>query len=389
MKRKSLRIMLSVILNIALAFVGARTASAIGEGGTDVNVSKTALEGDGVGPEAEMMIAVNPQNSDNMVIACHGEVQDNVGDGWGNDYPDHINVFWTDNGGDSWHRVPIGSNLDGINDRDSSQEDCRTDPTIVFDENGVLYVAYLVIPDYFQDDSNPYHVVVGRSTEGGIFYPDSFTTVESVPWPLLDKVHLAAGPDTDPSNDYQGNPQNVYLTWNSQGLEGPTGLGHGVWVVSREDAVGSWSPPVHVEARFSANFVDPAVGPNGELYIAYEDSYNDNGIMRYGFHMRVSTDEGNSFGDPNDPNDRITLTNTSDFPLEALIPAQFERGIDPIPVLDVDRTNGTTRGRVYLAYNDFYSELNNTDIFLIYSDTPRIRPRGWVPYRSTTMIVTA
>jgi hypothetical protein len=171
MKRKSLRIMASVILNIALAFVGARTARAIGEGGTDVNVSKsdTTVNRDGVGPEAEMMIAVNPQNSDNMVIACHGEVVDVDNDNWKNDYPDHINIFWTDNGGDSWHRVPIDSNLDGINDRDSSQEDCRTDPTIVFDENGVLYVAYIVVPDYIQDYTNPYHVMVGRSTDGGNF----------------------------------------------------------------------------------------------------------------------------------------------------------------------------------------------------------------------------
>lgn len=266
MARSRFRTTVFVFLGLAFPSMVAKQAEAT-EPGPDVNVSVAAANGtdDYIGHEAEMMIDVNPTNSDHMVIVCHGNVNDVDPDvGWGNDYPAFINFFFTTDGGINWTRIPIGSALDGINvDRDpndpANPEDTRTDPVVAFADDGTLYIGYITFPDYYRESMNK-QIVIARGTYSESAQTYLFDHFREVGVRAnLDKVQIATGPDPEfPDVDV------VYVTW---------------WEVSQikvahsTDSGYSWSisPNVVGNTDFhDSTFNDPAVGPDGTLYVAWQ-----------------------------------------------------------------------------------------------------------------------
>jgi hypothetical protein len=98
----------------------------------------------------------------------------------------------------------------------------------------------------------------------------------------------------------------------------------------------------------------PAVGPNGELYVAWND-YVANAIV-----FNRSFDAGRSWGVPSTVSSK---TLRFDIP----IPAESFRGALVYPSLGVDDSNGPHRGRIYCSWMDL-TPANVTDIFISYSD---------------------
>ena len=108
----------------------------------------------------------------------------------------------------------------------------------------------------------------------------------------------------------------------------------------------------------SANnlFADPAVGPNGELMVAWH------AISLAQVLVDVSTDGGTTWGTD-------SLVTTSGCGFKQPIPAQPDRGIFVGPTIDTDRSGGTFDGRLYLNYCALGTGgLPNTDIFVRFSD---------------------
>jgi len=119
------------------------------------------------------------------------------------------------------------------------------------------------------------------------------------------------------------------LTFTSTRVDNPSGPGKGIGAV-------------------------PFVGPNGELYAAWND-FKANTIA-----FNRSFDGGVTWGQQN-----VIAPKT--VPFEILVPAESFRGALIYPACDTDRSSGPHRGRLYCAWMD-QSAGGVADIFLSFSD---------------------
>lgn len=300
--------------------------------GDDVRVSQSAEQA-----LAEVIIDVNPLSPSNIALCGYARSLK------------AISTFHTFDGGVTWTYLPVGDAQDGL-----GADIDRYDPTLVFDASGFLYVGYGArVPDGtgFLD-----HLVVCRSDDGGATFRPATTvwTARNVVGNAgNDKFHLAAGPvrfDRDHS------VLMMVWTWN---IPPPLGSVDQQIVFSRSvDAGATFSPPVvinddSISDRDFATFADPAIGPEGILYVAWND-LNTNEIL-----VDHSFDNGATWGID-------VVVQEGALPFRTRIPPQPNRGVFAGPVLDTDAGDGPHRGRLYLVYCGGSEQ--DTDVFVRYSD---------------------
>ena len=318
---------------IAALVAGARAATITG---TDVEVSEDAL--------SEVTIDSNPTNGNNLVIVGHDDLAASF---------ENMNTFFTTDGGATWTAEPIGDAGDGI------ASNFRFDPAVIYDDSGNVYVAYGA-----RDGATPPNttVVVARSTDGGDTYGtfrQLATNAQPVPStpPGNDRWTFASGPGPG------GTGQRVYLAWTQNVREGsPSVLDQRIVVSSTADAGVTWSAPVvvndgSVAGADAGNLTAvPAVGPDGDLYLAWHD-IGGNRIM-----FDRSTDGGVTWGTD------IQLTTTGVGFLVS-IPAQNDRGVGPFGVLAADRSGGPNDDRIYAAYLEAGAGgMPDTNVLVRFSD---------------------
>jgi hypothetical protein len=201
-----------------------------------------------------MSVAVNPTNPLNLVGISHHLDYDDVARA-------DIDVYHSTDGGATWSNTVIDAGAD-----DELGFGNRFDPTITFDTEGRLFIGY-----GFWDSTGTLSVVVGRSQDGGATF-DQFKVVQSSPGstflPALDKWYLASGLDPDSGTEA------VYIAYTQNAPE-VSGTDSRIVVSGSRDGGASWTTPLIINdtsiAGTSANnlFAGPAVGPNGELYVAW------------------------------------------------------------------------------------------------------------------------
>jgi hypothetical protein len=98
----------------------------------------------------------------------------------------------------------------------------------------------------------------------------------------------------------------------------------------------------------------PFVGPNGEVYAAWND-YAANTIT-----FNRSLDGGATWGPP-------VVIASKRLPFDIAIPAESFRGALVYPSCGADRSTGAHRGRLYCAWMDL-NAAGNTDVFVSASD---------------------
>jgi hypothetical protein len=287
---------------------------------------------------SEVSIDVNPTNGNNQVIVGHSSGFTTM------------NTFFTMDGGVTWTPVSLGDVADGLTST------FRFDPTVAFDDDGNVYVGYGVRTPA-PGGGNQRTVVVCRSADGGATYPQCIsidTNPDIGSLPGNDKWHLATGPD--PGNLAQ---RNVYIAWTKNVTEG--GSTDQRIVVSRSTDGGvTWSAALTINDGSIAGtqsgnlFADPAVGPNGELYVAWHD------IGGAQVWVDISLDGGATFG-----TDVLVATSATGF--KTSIPAQPDRGVHVGPTIDADRSGGPFDGRLYLTYTDVGGSLPDVDVLTTYS----------------------
>ncbi len=303
--------------------------------GYNVNVSN--LEGN----ESEVSIDVDPTDPDNQVVVGHA--------------PGFVtmNTFYTMDGGLTWTLVEIDDDVDGLN------SDFRIDPTVAFDDDGNVYVGYLARM------ATQTSVVVCQSTDKGVTYPQCTVVATTDDFEFEnelflgnDKLHLATGPDPDNLTK-----QNVYIAW-TQNVTEDAGIDQRIVLSASTDEGMTFSAPVIINdgskggTHAGSLFADPAVGPLGEVYVAWHDI--DAGQV----FVDVSYDGGATFGTDN-------LVTTSGTGFKTSIPPQPGRGVHVGPTIDADRSDGPFGGRLYVTYVDLPTDENDlpdTDIFVRYSD---------------------
>src|SRR5205807_886300 len=98
----------------------------------------------------------------------------------------------------------------------------------------------------------------------------------------------------------------------------------------------------------------PFVGPNGEVYLAWND-YAANTIA-----FNRSFDGGGTW-------DAQSVVASKRIPFDIAVPAEFSHGALVYPACDADRSKGAHRGRLVCSWMDLAGN-GTTDIFVSYSD---------------------
>lgn len=203
------------------------------------------------------------------------------------------------------------------------------DPWLATGPDGTIYLASLY------NGTSGLGILRGTVTEKGISWsePTRVTLANN----NFDKEALAVDPNTG----------FIYITYTRFGGTG------GIWSYRSLDGGKSFEGPVPVRQGSGVQGSFPVVGPNGELYVAWNVGYPNNA----GIGFTQSFNYGESF----EPH--VQFDDVCNF----LIPG-FDRGTHPLlPTAAVDLSGGPFHGSIYVAYaTACYS--GNGDVVLRRSD---------------------
>lgn len=304
---------------------GAATASVAD--GANVDVSNEC------GPQSETYITINTANT-RQLAGGSNEI-----------FRDPMRGYFSGDGGKSWGGVdlplPPAIGTNGIR--------FGSDPTLAFDSRGNLYYGYIVVFFGSGNGINGTEMAVGRSTDGGRTYPQAtFFSFSGGSDHFNDKPMITADANTNsPFRD------NVYIAWDaasggstSGGVRVARSSDHGVtFDVTRAD------DPSGPGRAIGAV---PFVGPNGELYLAWNDYAADTIAFNRSF-------DGGATWAPQ------SVIASKQLAFDIRIPAEFSRGALVYPACDADRSTGPHRGRLVCSWMDLAGN-GTTDIFTSYSD---------------------
>lgn len=299
---------------------------------TSLNVGPNVDVSNECGPQSETFITLNPHQPSTLAAGSN-EI-----------FRDPMRGYFSSDGGTTWSGVdlPLPA-AKGNGNRFGS------DPSLAFDTLGNVFYSYIVV--FFGNGTgiNQTEMAVARSADGGQTYPFvSYFSAAGGSDHFNDKPMIAA--DTSAQSPYK---DNLYAAWDaasggssSGGLKFARSSDHGAtFTVSRID-------DPHGPGRVIA--AQPFVGPNGEVYVAWND-YAANTIA-----FNRSFDGGVTFGTP-------SVIATKGLAFDIAIPAISFRRALVYPSCDTDRSQGPHRGRLYCSWMDLTSS-GNTDIFAAYSD---------------------
>jgi len=299
---------------------------------TSTSVSGNVDVSNECGPQSETFIAINPSKPKNLAAGSN-EI-----------FRLPMRGYYSTNSGGSWGGVDLPlppAKGNGI--------DFGSDPTLAFDTQGNVFYGYIVV--FFGNGAgvNGSEMAVAKSTDGGKTYPAvTFFSFENGTNHFNDKPMITT--DANAASPFR---DNVYIAWDAAA---GGSIGGGVRVATSSDHGTTFSVTRVDDPSGPGRSIgaSPSVGPNGEVYVAWND-YVANAIV-----FNSSYDGGHSWGLP-----RTISTKT--LPFDIGIPAESFRGALVYPSLDVDRSTGAHRGRIYCSWMDLTSD-NVTDIFLSYSD---------------------
>jgi len=296
--------------------------------GANVDVSNEC------GPQSETYITLDP-NRPKVLAAGSNEI-----------YRLPMRGYFSADGGNTWGGVdlPLPPPTQGTNDTLFG-----SDPTLVFDTRGNAYYGYILV--YFGNGSGVKGtaMAVARSSDGGRTWPQmtvfSFETGSNH---FNDKPMITA--DQNAGSPFR---DSVYIAWDA--ASGGT-TGGGIRLARSTDRGLSFSVTRADDPSGPGQSIGavPFVGPDGALYVAWND-YQANTI-----EANRSFDGGRTWD-----LQRTVAVKTLAFDLG--IPAESVRGALVYPACDADRSKGAHRGRLYCTWMDL-TPAGTTDIFLSWSD---------------------
>jgi hypothetical protein len=289
---------------------------------------------------AEVSIAINPKNPDNMIAASL-----QIGRPPQPRAASHQYV--TFDGGKTWKTVPT-PNLSRL---------VQGDDIVAFSSDGVAYHVHLSFDGIRQ--SRPVRaengMIVNVSKDGGNTWTDGTAAINHVNTvtPFEDKPGMVV--DNAPTSRSKGN---VYIAWTRFDVYGSANPEHRsqIYFTRSTDQGQTFSMPFRVsdtggDCVDSDNTVEgavPAVGPNGEVYLVWAGPL--------GLVMDKSSDGGLTFGKDKVISD---MPGGWDFSVEGLSRA------NGMPITGVDLSNGPNKGTLYVNWID--ARNGDPDVFVMSS----------------------
>lgn len=301
------------------------------------------------GLNAEVSIAANPNNANNLVAAW---MRMNSAERIRS-----LAYAYTFDGGTTW-----SENIIAATGQFSTFDE--NDPVVIGCENNVFHVEFLGVKGQLQGSA----MLVATSTDGGVtFGKQSRVVADSSASPLTgtmnDKNWIAVDQTTSPFRD------NIYTVWlrvdqeqSQQGI-----------VISRGSKDGStWTAPLIVNdtTRWTSSGniqtvvqgANIAVGTEGEVYVTWLQ-------FSYAFVIGTKTisylrfdksfDGGVTFS-----KDKLVIPHLGVW--ERLNPQSLYQRMNGFPSIAVDHSQGKFRGRIYICYSAM--DYGDADVFLVYSD---------------------
>ncbi len=273
-------------------------------------------------PQNEPSITVNPVNALNLVAGANDYATANGDSGCG--------FYSSSDGGNTW--------MSGTPLRGPSFQ-AAGDPAVAFDSVGNVYYSCLSFNRLPGNEIGANEMRVFKSTDGGRTWPVSAQIAggTGLPSDFHDKEYLTVDTTGGTYNN------NVYVTWAHYSDSGVP-----IMFSKSTNGGASFSVPTTISDTQNNQFSQPAVGPNGEVYVSWRD-YNVNRIL-----LDKSTDGGttwNALG-----GDKQVAMITPVDAINALTRAATN------PSLAVDAGSGRFRGSVYLVWHD--GRYGDADILL-------------------------
>jgi hypothetical protein len=310
-------------------------ASSGGAFTSSVSVSSNVDASNECGPQSETFITLNQSNPTSL-SAGSNEI-----------FRLPMRGYFSSDGGSSWGGVdlPLPPPLSGTNDTRFG-----SDPSLAFDTRGNVFYTYIVV--FFGNGSgvNGSELAAASSSDGGQTYSNvTFFSFQSGGNHFNDKPMVTA--DTNLSSRFR---DNVYVAWDAAS-GGSTG--GGIRLARSTDHGLTFSTTRVDDLRGPGRGIGavPFVGPNGEVYVAWNDFSKANTIA-----FNRSFDGGVTWGEP-------TVVAPKTVPFGILLPAESFRGALIYPACDADRSSGPHRGRLYCSWLD-QTSAGFGDIFLSFSD---------------------
>src|SRR3954468_11792584 len=296
--------------------------------GSNVDVSNECT------PQSEVYIAVN-QSKTRILAAGSNEI-----------FRDPMRGYYSSDGGGSWGAVdlPLPAPLSGTNDSRFG-----SDPSLAFDSKGNAYYSYIVVFFGGGGGVNGSEMAVARSGDGGKSYPNvTYFSFETGSNHFNDKPMITA--DTNATSPFK---DNVYVAWDASAGGSTAG---GLRFARSSDSGASFTVNRADDPKGPGRAIGavPFVGPNGEVYLAWND-YAANTIA-----FSRSFDGGATW-------DAQRVISSKVLPFDIRVPAEFNRGALVYPACDADRSKGAHRGRLVCSWMDLAGN-GTTDILTSYSD---------------------
>jgi hypothetical protein len=247
------------------------------------------------------------------------------------------NVYYSNDGGFSWVENILVSEEFGV----------WGDPVIAVDTAGDFYFLHL---------SNPPsgnwidRIVCQKSTDGGISWNDGTfmglngTKAQDKQWISIDRTN-----------------NNMYVTWTQFDEYGSTIVTDSSSIMFSKslDAGETWSEAIRIN-EINGDCIDddltvegavPAVGPNGEIYVAWAGNY--------GIYFDKSTNTGETWLEED--------VYVSDMPggWTFNIPGIYR--CNGLPVTVCDTSGGPNHGTIYINWTDQRNGTDDTDVWLVKS----------------------
>ncbi|HVH88279.1 MAG TPA: sialidase family protein [Terriglobales bacterium] len=297
-----------------------------------------------VGPNVDVSNECGPQSE--TYVTVNTSKPKNLAGGSNEIFRLPMRAYASFDGGSSWTGadapLPPAKGANGI--------DFGSDPSLVFDTQGNLFYSYIVVFFGGGNGINGTEMAVAKSADGGRSFPSAnYFSFSGGSDHFNDKPMITA--DRSPGSPLR---DNIYVAWDA--ASGGSS-GGGIRVASSSDHGTSFTVTRADDPTGPGRSIGavPFVGPNGELYVAWND------YLAHAITFNRSLDGGATWGTP-----VVISTNTLGF--QDAIPAISFRGALLYPACDADRSNGQHKGRLYCTWMDLTSA-GVTDIFASFSDT--------------------
>ncbi|SRR6266567_6801573 len=324
-KRRITGFVAATLLGVGLAVSGTGPASALPSARLvpvpkNVNISRSS------GNQSESAIAIQKTNTLNVTNTNNVEAGSGLFHGWSTD------------GGATWQTDIIANG--------GPLGFACCDSQMASDEFGNIFLVYLTSA-----------VRVAVSTDGGAsFLPVARLTPRgSVPVKALRDGKLPNG--DQPSIDAAEGE--LWVSWTSFSSGKIQAAGAAVTGLGQ---VGAFGPTQTLTGHATGDYGDTAIGPNGQVMLAYQDPTGGEGPATIYTALDPDGLGTSPFGTPAP----VVVTNVGGFDF---IPAQNDRSVDAEVGLAWDRTGGVHNGRLFFMWtSEQPQESNDMDIQVQYSD---------------------